>query len=179
MAHNPFYSTAIVFVCSLDCSFLLDNMFHCSRLWGVQIDLVFSQNLENGPKLQPPLSLRYTMSGTETDSVSTWGSSDKIGFTQWMTTCTIKWNNGKMKQRDHSLKVSVLFEIRERLEDHGSRFHSQNTGRVRCVGKDTACSYDDKKRTLFTQTGQVHIGDITWKMKIIHGVPLHLYSDHY
>jgi len=68
----------------------------------------------------------------------------QVGFTQWMTMCAMQWNNSKAVG-DHSHKVSVLFEITERLEDRGSLPHSQNTGRVWGVSKDTAYSFKSER----------------------------------
>lgn len=38
-----------------------DDMFHQSMLRGVQINLVFGQDLHNRPQLQPPLGFRNTV----------------------------------------------------------------------------------------------------------------------
>lgn len=98
-----FFNPIVIQCVCLDCSSLLNNMLHRSCFWGVQIDLVFGQNLENGPKLQPPLCLRYTMSGQK---------QKQVGFTQWMTMCTMHWNNGKMKQGSLTQSQCPLWDQR-------------------------------------------------------------------
>lgn len=44
---------------------LLDHMLHVGVFRGVQFDVIFSQNLHDGPDFQPPLCLRDAAPATD------------------------------------------------------------------------------------------------------------------